>query len=179
MDVKDLAKMLGRSVDLIEKLTILAASMSVQIQSLEERVAALERERTKLRLKPYYRGMDYKMNYDFGKHYEIKPFNCYADDGDVAGGTFTTITKQIHIKAMDHFEDKLVEEIIKIASENNVTDVVLLDKLKIVRALQKATPVKWNGNNCPVCRSVLLSSSNYCHRCGQKITVGIEVNNLD
>lgn len=129
--------------------------------------------------------MDYKMKYDFGKHYEIKPFNCYMDDNDVAGGTFSALAKQIYVKAMDHFEDKIVEEIIKIASENNVTDVVLLDKAKIVQALKKATPVKVThvGDEaimCPICsRMTTNNNARYCDNCGQHFVPAWVVNSND
>lgn len=112
---------------------------------------------------------DFKLkDYDFGQHYSLQPYNAYMDE-DVCGGSFTALAKQFYVGMIDKLDDMIVKEIIRTAQECNVTDVLLLNKENINTALRKATPMEWNGNDCPVCGTVQLASAQYCHICGQRL----------
>lgn len=122
----------------------------------------------------------YKLNdYAFGKHYSIKPFAEYMNDV-TADGHLLSIAQHIYIEAIDHIENVIVEDIIRVAKDTCVTDVILLDKPKIVDALKKATPMKVIRSDgrasCPICGCHVTHYTNqYCGHCGQKLILGVVI----
>lgn len=87
-----------------------------------------------------------------------------------------TITQSILVKSVEDIDDAIVAEIYKIAREEDVTTLVVLDKKRIKQALEKATAKKAklvSGyrtiETCPTCDHELIYSSKYCDQCGQKV----------
>lgn len=88
----------------------------------------------------------------------------------------------------DDIENKIIQEIIKEAKAEGITDVVLLNKPAIIGALRKQTAMKPKIRKfgfksvyyaCPCCEQRLISKIdgefiagqkyNHCYKCGQKL----------
>lgn len=73
----------------------------------------------------------------------------------------------------DDIENKIIQEIIKEAKAEGITDVVLLNKPAIIEALKKQTAMKPKDEGwlyCPVCgKDVCVEKPKYCSDCGQKL----------
>jgi hypothetical protein len=103
----------------------------------------------------------------FGIHYET---NCpKVIRNDILDGALTSTINQIYVKSVEVLDDEIAKEIVRVARDTGITDVVLLDKNNIKVALEKASPKPLEHNKCPVCNAILLSRSSYCDVCGQRV----------
>lgn len=91
----------------------------------------------------------------------------------------------IGVSFRDDIEDKIIQEIIKEAKAEGITDVVLLNKPAIIEALKKQTAIKHHHTRidevkdkarisvCPSCLGCIITTENefpkHCTWCGQKI----------
>lgn len=85
----------------------------------------------------------------------------------------TTAVTSARMKALD---DEILAEIVRIAKEADITQLVVLDKKNVVEALTKASAKKVytvHGYRtikaCPVCNHEVIYFSKYCDQCGQKL----------
>lgn len=79
----------------------------------------------------------------------------------------------------DDIENKIIQEIIKEAKAEGITDIVLLNKPAIIDALKKQTAMKPIGEKyfkkCPSCNGgigVEFGKPGFCDKCGQKLDWG-------
>lgn len=91
------------------------------------------------------------------------------------------ITNTIGIQIVESFDNAITEEIIKMAKEKGINDLLLLNKTTIVTALGKQIPkkpivhgfregreVNTISFTCPVCHKHI-GRENYCNHCGQAL----------
>lgn len=73
----------------------------------------------------------------------------------------------------------IVDEIVKAAVEQGITDLYILDKQNIIAALRKQMPMKVAHNDtysriCPACGCLMIygcfgKAGNFCRDCGQAL----------
>lgn len=96
---------------------------------------------------------------------------------------FADFTQKISVIMQDNIYKAITDEIIKTAINEGVTDLAILNKTEILKALEKQTPKKpsWVDSvphsRCPVCHnavSVYIDSPKlpYCYWCGQALDWG-------
>jgi hypothetical protein len=105
---------------------------------------------------------------EFGRQYELDTQGFMLDDN---GCTLETI-KSIGVRMTETIDDAICSEIIKAAREQGLTDVIILDKTMIIRALRNAAPMKVDilKGTCPNCGAYIISDGdNYCNICGQRL----------
>lgn len=120
----------------------------------------------------------FKMKYNFGKHY-----NLNSEFIGELGNPANNLIQKIHVTMQDNLEDAVCDEIAKEAVKDGITDLFVLDKKRIMSALEKQIPKKplrfdsVPHARCPVCNcSVKLFAdaheSHFCLYCGQKLDWG-------
>lgn len=115
---------------------------------------------------------------EFIKKYEIQQPEIitkdlvYGVDGTVSG-----IIEKVCALSIGRHETIIIDNIIKIAKENGITDLYLLNKTAIAEALSKQIPKPLtfvdNLWGCPRCRYDI-KCEDYCPGCGQKILLDPE-----
>ncbi len=77
---------------------------------------------------------------------------------------------EIAIRVAESFDKRVVDECIKIAQEEGVTDLVLLNKNDIAEAWRKQIPAECTEEACPKCNGgVACFTADYCPHCGQRL----------
>ena len=120
------------------------------------------------------------MKNKFGKLFSIKqPFDIKTIEDTSA----ESLTQKILVVMRDNIDNAIVGEIVKTATAEGVTDLAILNKTEILKALEKQIPKKpsWVDSvphsRCPVCHNavaVYIDSPKlpYCHWCGQALDWG-------
>ena len=117
---------------------------------------------------------DFKMKYNFGKHYSLNP------QIDSLGNPVNNLVQKIQVSMQENLEDAVCDAIAKEAQAQGFTDLFVLDKKRILSALERQIPKKplfFDGvphARCPVCNcSVKLFADaheyHFCLYCGQKL----------
>ena len=115
---------------------------------------------------------------EFIKKYEIQqPKTITEDLMSGCTGSVSAIVEKICAVSVETHEKILIDEIIKIAKENGITDLYLLNKTAITEALSKQIPKPLtfvdNLWGCSRCRYDI-KCEDYCPGCGQKILMDPE-----
>jgi hypothetical protein len=117
----------------------------------------------------------FKKKYNFGKHYALN-----LDAIDEQGNLVNNLIQKIHVTMQENLEDAVCDAIAKEARAQGITDLFVLDKKRIMSALERQIPKKplffdsVPHARCPVCKcSVKLFAdaheSHFCLYCGQKL----------
>lgn len=78
--------------------------------------------------------------------------------------------REVAIRVAESFDEHIVEECAKIAQEEGLTDLVLLNKHDIAEAWRKQIPEECTEEACPKCnRGVACFTADYCPHCGQRL----------
>lgn len=96
------------------------------------------------------------------------------------------LTDKVAVTIAEKYDDIVVSEIANAARTMGASDVIVLNKMRIMDALMKCTPRKYarikytetiNTMCCPTCNSDAISihPSNFCPDCGQAIDYTEEV----
>lgn len=120
---------------------------------------------------------DFKMKYNFGKHYSLNP------QIDSLGNPVNNLVQKIQVSMQENLEDAVCDAIAKEAQAQGFTDLFVLDKKRIMSALERQIPKKPLSFDsvpharCPVCNcSVKLFDDaheyHFCLYCGQKLDWG-------
>lgn len=120
---------------------------------------------------------DFKMKYNFGKHYRLNP------QIDLLGNPVNNLVQKIQVSMQENLEDAVCDTIAKEARAQGITDLFVLDKKRIIAALERQIPKKplffdsVPHARCPVCKcSVKLfvdaHENHFCLYCGQKLDWG-------
>lgn len=110
---------------------------------------------------------------EFIKKYNLKPSIEFDIKGDIP--LEQTFEYKYAIKVAERFDSAIEEEICKIAAEEGITDLYLLNKETIVDALRKQIAVEPDNDGyhktCPRCGNPTWRrlGSKYCDICGQRI----------
>ena len=81
--------------------------------------------------------------------------------------------KRIASIMVENFENVILEKIVEIGKEADVTDLILFNKKSIADALKKAQPKEVFLHSCPICgKHYLRDDFNYCPECGQRLVWG-------
>ena len=91
--------------------------------------------------------------------------------------TNRTFSFNVGVQTAKAVDDAVIAEIYKIAKEEGITHLVVLDRENIKEALLKASAKKvryiaaWPGDLevCPSCDATLSFTDKYCSKCGQKL----------
>lgn len=118
---------------------------------------------------------------EFIKHYKLKSATEIAKDIDIDfnNGYIHDIVMNAYIGAVDSFNRSVEAAIINMAKDVGLTDVVLLDKTNILRALKNyapAKPIRVNFDMCSSCGTPVRDLDKFCRECGQRIDWGREEN---
>ena len=124
---------------------------------------------------------DFKMKYNFGKHYSLNP------QIDSLGNPVNNLVQKIQVSMKENLEDAVCDAIAKEAQAQGFTDLFVLDKKRIMSALQKQIPKKPIKKNpiiyqkdtdgqehyaydyhCPLCGKKIKLTEHHCI-CGQAI----------
>lgn len=105
-------------------------------------------------------------------HIDVPPLTMTEEFTNGTTGSLTAIVEKICAISIEKHENILIGEIVKIAKENGITDLYLLNKDAIVEALSKQIP-QAEKDGCPRCHYDLKCDS-YCPNCGQKILMDPE-----
>ena len=76
------------------------------------------------------------------------------------------------IQPVENLDDAISKEIIKMCEEKGINDLWLLDKKKIVSALEKQIPKKPSETDkarCIHCACVVKRDERFCKNCGQAL----------
>lgn len=114
---------------------------------------------------------------DFGMKFRVNP-STIDIDSDICN-----IIDQVRVASAESLDDAIVSEICKIAKEDGVNILFVLDKKNIRTALERATAKKPIDTtqcglfpsfmqNCPTCGDGVIFSVKYCCECGQKLDWG-------
>ena len=120
----------------------------------------------------------FKMKYNFGKHYRLNPQIDLLESNPVSN-----LIQKIQVSMQENLEDAVCDAIAKEARAQGITDLFVLDKKRIMSALERQIPKKplffdsVPHARCPVCKcSVKLFAdaheSHFCLYCGQKLDWG-------
>lgn len=110
---------------------------------------------------------------EFIKKYEIQQPKMMTEDlTSGCMGSVSAIIEKVCAVSVETHENILIDEIIKIAKENGITDLYLLNKTAITEALSKQIP-RAERDGCPRCHFDL-KCDDYCPNCGQKILMDPE-----
>lgn len=111
---------------------------------------------------------------EFIKKYEIQQPELIVNEDLTHGlsGSINAFVKRVCCISVETFDGILFNEVIKVAKEQGITDLYLLDKTNILDALSKQIP-RAERDGCPRCHYDL-SGQNYCPYCGQKILMDPE-----
>lgn len=113
--------------------------------------------------------------FEFGTHIHIP-----AQTIDISEGVNSYVSK-IAVQIQETVDKAIIDEIVKAANEQSITDVYVLNKQNIIAAMRKQMPVKpdYDGDydyaKCPVCGhddfeyGVNNWGCNHCPKCGQAL----------
>lgn len=91
-------------------------------------------------------------------------------------GFMGSLTSKIAVKMAERYDDAVVEQIAMEARAEGVSDCTVLNKVAILEALKRRTPMKPRDDGwlyCPVCgKDVLLDHVRFCPGCGQALDWG-------
>lgn len=108
------------------------------------------------------------------------------------------IQRKLFVQMQDSIEDEIVKQVVKTAQEIGITDVVVLNKNAILKAVYKEVPRKPIANkvdvdklkvangifrknakiyHCSTCDSFVKRADDYCSCCGQKLDWEVENEN--
>ena len=118
---------------------------------------------------------EFKMKYNFGKHYSLNP-----EFLDSMGNPVNKFIQKIQVSMQENLENAVCDAIAKEAAEQGFSDLFVLDKKRILSALEKQIPkkpLKFDSvphARCPACNcSVKVYEDgheyHYCLYCGQKL----------
>lgn len=85
-------------------------------------------------------------NFDFGVHISLPTNNLEFADG------IASCVQKVAIQMQEKIDEEIIREIVKVAKEQGITDVYILDKQNILQALKKQIPTKPIKTN-PICYS--------------------------
>lgn len=112
-------------------------------------------------------------NFDFGTHISLP--NCAIDLTD---GVASAVSK-ISVLVQETIDEAIVREIVKVANEQGITDLYILDKKNIMSALRKQIPMKLEhsetyAHTCPACDGLIIYDcfgygGKHCRDCGQAL----------
>ena len=116
----------------------------------------------------------------FGQHISVDTPPCLSDD-------LTSMVRKVVVQMSDDIENLIVDEIIKTAQQEGITDIYVLSKPNIISAIRKQIAVKpdiegdgyddkgdliYETGYCPTCRHVVeidYDTSEHCPKCGQAL----------
>ena len=120
--------------------------------------------------------------------YSEEPLTHICDD-------LYQIQRSLLVQMQDSMEDEIVKQVVKTAQEIGITDVVVLNKNAILKAVYKEVPRKPIANkveveklkvsngifrknttiyHCSTCDSFVKRADDYCSKCGQRILWEVE-----
>ncbi|MBQ8637122.1 MAG: hypothetical protein IJ423_05545 [Clostridia bacterium] len=114
-------------------------------------------------------------DFEFGTHIHIP-----AQAIDISEGVTSYVSK-IAVQIQETVDKAIIDEIVKAANEQSLTDVYVLNKQNITAAIRKQMPVKpdYEGDydyaKCPACGhddfeyGVNNWGCNHCPKCGQAL----------
>lgn len=112
---------------------------------------------------------DFKMKYNFGKHYRLNP------QIDLLGNPVSNLIQKIQVSMQENLEDAVCDAIAKEARAQGITDLFVLDKKRIMSALERQIPKEANYTSpgtfcCPTCwNDELIAGDKHCKNCGQAL----------
>ena len=112
----------------------------------------------------------FKIKYNFGKHYTLNP-NFIDLKGDPVG----KFIQKAQVRMQENLEDAVCDAIAKEAQAQGFTDLFVLDKKRIISALEKQIPKEVNYTSpgtfcCPNCwNDELVAHDKHCKNCGQAL----------
>ena len=100
-------------------------------------------------------------------HIDVPPLTIKEEFTNGVTGSLTAIVEKVCAVSVEKHENIVIDEIIKVAKENGITDLYLLNKDAIVEALSKQIPKPLN-DGCPKCH-YNIREEDHCPGCGQRI----------
>lgn len=113
--------------------------------------------------------------FEFGTHIHIP-----AQTIDISEGVSSYVAK-IAVQMQETVDKAIIDEIVKAANEQSITDMYVLNKQNIIAAMRKQMPVKpdyeddYDYAKCPACGhdefeyGVNNWGCNHCPKCGQAL----------
>ena len=112
----------------------------------------------------------FKKKYNFGNHYALN-----SEFIGELGNPVNNLIQKIHVTMQDNLEDAVCDEIAKEAVKDGITDLFVLDKKRIMSALERQIPKEANYTSpgtfcCPTCwNDELVALDKHCKNCGQAL----------
>lgn len=112
-------------------------------------------------------------NFDFGVHISLPTNNLELADG------IASCVQKVAVQMQEKIDEEIIREIVKVAKEQGITDLYVLDKKNIKAALRKQIPMKLEhsetyAHTCPACDGLIIYDcfgygGKHCRDCGQAL----------